>query len=170
MLQKKGRNLRRRFGLPLLRPRDANSEESFEVYYRHYIYESQVSYLAYGSADDDWTGYFLLDEFYQRDSRVLDSESEEDGGILLPAPADTTAGAALGNFAARGKLTDPIIGKARDEASQDPRCYTLEALSQHLILITKQEEGIADQFNHSIREYKDVRNAQHLILPPRPPF
>jgi hypothetical protein len=120
-----------------------------------------VSYLAYGSADDDWTGYFLLDEFYQRESRVLDPESEEDGKTLLPAPADSTAGAPLGNLNARGKITDPIIGKAQDEASQDPRCYKLEALSHHLILITKGEEGIVDQFNHSIREYKDVRNAQY---------
>jgi hypothetical protein len=157
-----GRPLRQRFGVPSLSLNESNNDDDNISNCYNHIYESQISLLVCGVGNDDWTTYFLCDEFFQEFSRLVDPDDENEGRNMshtVPAIFEQNkaiAKAVEGHLANRGQFTDPVTEKAHYETSIDPRCYFLQAIWSNNFHVYQHHDAIYKALDHELREYVDV--------------
>jgi hypothetical protein len=159
-LQTCGRPLRQRFGIPSLRLKEYKNDDVLPCH--DHTYESQISLLVCGPSNDDWTAYFLCDEFHQEFSRLIHPDDENEGrNIPLAVPArfeqhPAVAKMVKDHLANRGQIIDPVTEKAHYQTSLDPRCYFLQAMWYNNSHVYQHHNAIYKVLDHEISEYVDV--------------
>jgi hypothetical protein len=131
--------LRRVYGIPSLRLMEGHD---VVVSRRLWIHEGQMSFAIHAASNNSWTAYFLIDEYFEKYSRLDDGGESNANGPNAQKPVH---------------IHDPIVGREVQSTPLDPRCYGMFAWAHNANLAMKEESDLFQFLEHDVKEYRHVR-------------